>query len=91
MRFETVAARHLEIDFFLEQGRVLAQQLARRSAQGLGQGAEPVVEGGNALDPADQAFVRVLLAFLVKHPMAAGNLGQGQDLVGPCGDARHLV
>ena len=23
--------------------------------------------------------------------MAAGNFGQGQDLVGPCGDARHLV
>jgi len=56
----------------------------------LKQFGEPGVERGDVFDSADQLLGRVLQAFLVIDPMAAGFLRHRQKFLGPGVDRRHV-
>ena len=91
MRFEAVAAGHLEVDLLLEQHRFLAEELAHGRLENSTQFLEPFVERRDVFDAADQIGAVPFQAFFMKNPVLAGLLGHREQVLGPGVDEVHFA
>ena len=91
VRLEAVSPGLLEVYLFLEQHRRFPEQLFDRRCQGLRQGRESRVIGGDVLDPADDLLAGPFLIRLPEYPVPPRHFGQREQFVGPVGIALQLT